>query len=95
MAPFLHRHATALAIVIAAACAGTGFGFNTFAAHSTDPSGYVSTSKMLLDGNLVRVEPLVKTFDWYGGGWNFSPLGTGRVSPRERSSPPTRWASPW
>ena len=30
---------------------------------------------MLLDGNLVRVEPLVKTFDWYGGGWNFSPLG--------------------
>jgi 4-amino-4-deoxy-L-arabinose transferase-like glycosyltransferase len=23
----------------------------------------------------VRVEPLVKTFDWYGGGWNFSPLG--------------------
>ena len=30
---------------------------------------------MLLDGNLVRVEPLVKTFGWYGGGWNFSPLG--------------------
>ena len=75
VAPFLQRHATAIAIVIAAACAGTGFGFNTFAAHSTDPSGYVSTSKMLLDGNLVRVEPLVKTFEWYGGGWNFSPLG--------------------
>jgi hypothetical protein len=75
VAPFLHRHATALAVVIAAACAGTGFGFNTFAAHSTDPSGYVSTSKMLLEGSLVRVEPLVKTFDWYGGGWNFSPLG--------------------
>ena len=26
-------------------------------------------------GSLVRVEPLVKTFGWYGGGWNFSPLG--------------------
>ena len=75
MAPFLERHATAFAVVIAAACAGTGYGFNTFAAHSTDPSGYVSTSKMLLDGNLVRVEPLVKTFGWFGGGWNFSPLG--------------------
>ena len=75
VAPFLRRHATALAVVVAAACAGTGYGFNTFAAHSTDPSGYVSTSKMLLDGNLVRVEPLVKTFEWFGGGWNFSPLG--------------------
>ena len=75
MAPFLERHATALAVVIAVACAGTGYGFNTFAAHSTDPSGYVSTSKMLLDGSLVRVEPLVKTFGWFGGGWNFSPLG--------------------
>jgi hypothetical protein len=75
MAPFVDRRATSIAIVIAAACAGTGFGFNTFAAHSTDPSGYVSTSKMLLEGQLVRVEPLVKTFGWHGGGWNFAPLG--------------------
>jgi hypothetical protein len=75
LAPFIERHATSIAVVIAAACAGTGFGFNTFAAHSTDPSGYVSTSRMLLEGDLVRVEPLVKTFRWYGGGWNFTPLG--------------------
>jgi hypothetical protein len=75
IAPFIERRAASIAIVAAAACAGTGFGFNTFAAHSTDPSGYISTSKMLLDGQLVRVEPLVKAFGWYGGGWNFSPLG--------------------
>jgi hypothetical protein len=75
IAPFVERHATAIAVVIAAAVAGTGVGFNTFAAHSTDPSGYISTSKMLLEGQMVRVEPLVKAFDWYGGGWNFSPLG--------------------
>ena len=75
VAPFLHRHATSIAIVVAAACAGTGFAFNTFAAHSTDPSGYIATSRLLLTSGLVRVEPLVKTFGWYGGGWNFSPLG--------------------
>ena len=75
VAPFLHRHATSIAIVLAAACAGTGFAFNTFAAHSTDPSGYISTSRLLLTGSLVRVEPLVKAFGWSGGGWNFSPLG--------------------
>jgi hypothetical protein len=75
VAPFLHRHATSIAIVLAAACAGTGFAFHTFAAHSTDPSGYVSTSRLLLTGSLVRVEPLVKAFGWHAGGWNFSPLG--------------------
>lgn len=75
VASFLHHRATSIAIILAAACAGTGFGFNTFAAHSTDPSGYISTSRLLLAGSLVRVEPLVKTFGWYGGAWNFSPLG--------------------
>ncbi len=73
--PFLDRHATAIAVVMAASCAGTGVRFGTFAAHATDPSAYVSHSRLLVTGPLIRTEPLVRAFDWYTGAWNFSPLG--------------------
>jgi hypothetical protein len=73
--PFLDRHATAIAIVIAACCAGTCVRYGTLAAHATDPSAYVSHSRLLVEGPLVRKEPLVRAFDWHSGAWNFSPLG--------------------
>jgi len=73
--PFLDRHAAAMAVVIAACCAGTAIRFGTLAAHATDPSAYVSHSRLLVEGPLVRKEPLVRAFDWHSGAWNFSPLG--------------------
>lgn len=72
---WVETHATSMAVVLAAGCAGTGVAFGTFAAHATDPSAYVGHAKLLLSGPLVRVEPLVRAFDWHGGAWNFSPLG--------------------
>ena len=73
--PFLHVHATAIAIVIAAGCAGASIRYGTLAAHATDPSAYVSHSRLLVEGPLIRKEPLVRAFDWHSGAWNFSPLG--------------------
>jgi hypothetical protein len=73
--PFLERHATAIAFLIAAGCAGTCVRYGTLAAHATDPSAYVSHSRLLVEGPLIRKEPLVRAFDWHSGAWNFSPLG--------------------
>jgi hypothetical protein len=73
--PFIDARAAAIAVVLAATCAGIGVRFNTFAAHATDPSAYVSHSQLLVTGPLVRVEPLAQRYDWYSGAWNFSPLG--------------------
>lgn len=84
---WIDDHAASIAVVLAVACAGAGVAFGTFAAHATDPSAYVSHARLLLSGPLVRVEPLVQAFDWYGGAWNFSPLGyrpgvgTGEIVP--------------
>ena len=53
------------------------------------PLGLRQHVEAAADGSLVRVEPLVKTFGWYGGGWNFSPLGYRPGVAGARSSPPT------
>ena len=71
----LDRHALAFAIVIAAAAAGTGVAYGTYAASSSDASGYVSESRLIASARLATGEPLALAVAWPNAMWAFSPLG--------------------
>ena len=72
---FIDDHALALAIVVAAAAAGAGIAYGTYAASSSDASGYVSQSRLLASARLATDEPLARMVAWPNATWAFSPLG--------------------
>ncbi len=72
---FLDRHAFAIALVLAAAAAGAGVAYGTYAASSSDASGYVSESRLIASARLASDEPLARTVAWPNATWAFSPLG--------------------
>ena len=72
---FIDAHAAAIATVLAAAAGGIGVGFGTYAASSSDASGYVSEAALLEHGTLVSHEALALDVTLPTGGWAFSPLG--------------------
>ena len=71
----LDAHALAFAIVIAAAAAGAGIACGTYAASSSDASGYVSESRLIASARLATDEPLARAVAWPNATWAFSPLG--------------------
>jgi hypothetical protein len=71
----LSRHAAAVAVVLAAMTAGTGTAYGTFAAAATDPSGYVSQSALLAEGQVSLRQPLSLTVPWPNAQRVFEPLG--------------------
>jgi 4-amino-4-deoxy-L-arabinose transferase-like glycosyltransferase len=72
---FLDRHAFAAALVLAAATAAVGVAYGTYAASSSDASGYVSESRLIASAQLATDEPLARTVAWPNATWAFSPLG--------------------
>ena len=71
----LDRHAPVLAILIVAATIGTGVAFSTFAASSSDASGYVSQAALLASARVSFDEPLARLVPWTDATSTFSPLG--------------------
>jgi hypothetical protein len=49
--------------------------FHTFSATGSDASGYLSYSRLLLEGRLTRVEPLAPIARWTDGPATLAPLG--------------------
>ena len=72
---FIDDHAPAFAVVLAAATAGIGIAHGTYAASSSDASGYVSESALIAAARLSSDEPLARTVAWRNATWAFSPLG--------------------
>jgi len=72
---FVDARAAALATVLAVAAGGVGVAFGTYAASSSDASGYVSEAALLGRGTLVSDEPLARQVALPTGGWAFAPLG--------------------
>lgn len=70
--------AARVAWVVAAAAmiaAGTAAVFHSFSATGADASGYLSYTALLLDGALVRPEPLAPLATWTDGAVTLAPLG--------------------
>jgi 4-amino-4-deoxy-L-arabinose transferase-like glycosyltransferase len=71
----LSRHAAAVAVVLAAMTAGIGTAYGTYSAAATDPSGYVSQSALLAEGQVSLRQPLSLTVPWPKAQQAFEPLG--------------------
>jgi hypothetical protein len=61
------------AIAVLAALAATRY--HAFSATGSDASGYLSYTKLLLDGQLMREEPLASVARWLDGPATLAPLG--------------------
>ena len=72
---FIDEHALAFAVAVAAATTGIGIGYGTYAASSSDASGYVSEAGLIASAQLSTDEPLARTVPWRNATWAFSPLG--------------------
>jgi Dolichyl-phosphate-mannose-protein mannosyltransferase len=72
---FLDLHSLAFAIVLAAASAGIGIAYGTYAASSSDASGYVSEAALIASAQLSTDEPLARAVAWRNATWAFAPLG--------------------
>ena len=72
---FVDTYATAIATVLAVVAGGVGVAFGTYAASSSDASGYVSEAALLGRGTLVSDEPLAREVMLPTGAWAFAPLG--------------------
>ena len=68
-------HVAWLVAGIATLAAGTAAMFHTFSATGADASGYLSYSALLLDGALLRPEPLASLATWPHGADTLAPLG--------------------
>jgi len=64
-----------MATLLAVAAGAIGVGFGTYAASSSDASGYVSEAALLDRGTLVSHEALALDVTLPTGGWAFAPLG--------------------
>ena len=68
-------HGGAVAAVTAALAAATALVFHSFSATGSDASGYLSYTALLLDGALLRPEPLASIATWTDGATTLAPLG--------------------
>ena len=75
LSEFIHRHALAIVVVLAAAAAGVGVAFGTYVAAASDPSAYLSQSRLIAQGDLTVPVPLASRVSWPEPEWAFAPLG--------------------
>lgn len=75
LAAFIHRHALAIVVVLAAAAAGVGVAFGTYVAAASDPSAYLSQSRLIAHGDLTVPVPLASRVSWPAPEAAFAPLG--------------------
>jgi hypothetical protein len=68
-------HGAWLVGVTAGVAAITAVSFHTFSATGADASGYLSYAALLLDGRLMRAEPLASIATWSDGAATLAPLG--------------------
>jgi len=69
------RWPAAVAVAMAAATLATGIGAGSFIAGGADSSGYVSQSRLWLDGRLTQRHELATRLRPSVGPWAFAPLG--------------------
>jgi hypothetical protein len=69
------RQSPRLVVAIAILAAGVAARFHSFSATGADASGYLSYAALLLDGALLRPEPLAPIATWADGAATLAPLG--------------------
>jgi hypothetical protein len=71
----LTQHSTWIVGLVAGAAALVAVRFHSFSATGSDASGYLSYTALLLDGALLRPEPLASMATWVDGPATLAPLG--------------------
>ena len=69
------RWSPAIALVLSVAVLCVGLVWGTRVAGGADSYGYVSQSKLWLDGNLIVSQPIAAKVPWPDADWTFTPLG--------------------